>query len=390
MKQSLSFAATNRLEASGRKIYASALILLMVEVCIRQFLQRPHFNILSDVTLWVLVLSVLAVFASAWVGRANNLMLHLHSLVSLLAVLLLPAMRLGTLPDATHSEPWVWWTVGLGAVSSALIPWPSWVFKIYLPIISLAWLLVHMSELGGEASFLRALEDSFYVVFLAGGISGLVLLARSWAFRVDEASSKQIVSVIEKAKSDAVEREEQRIDALVHDSVLNTFILASVAKTDQEHQAVAALAGSAIEELEAMDGSELVAGHANTLGLFRALRKAARSAAPNIDISAHGGGLEMIPVLASQAIFGATLQAIDNAVKHSGSSELALKLNSPAPGELAILVIDKGIGFSLQKLPKNRVGIRGSILSRMELIGGSAKIKSSPNEGTTVSLRWPE
>jgi len=129
MKQSLSFAATNRLEASGRKIYASALILLMVEVCIRQFLQRPHFNILSDVTLWVLVLSVLAVFASAWVGRANNLMLHLHSLVSLLAVLLLPAMRLGTLPDATHSEPWVWWTVGLGAVSSALIPWPSWVFK---------------------------------------------------------------------------------------------------------------------------------------------------------------------------------------------------------------------------------------------------------------------
>lgn len=340
--------------------------------------------------LWVLLISALGVLASAWLGLFTDLALIAHALASLSAVLSLPAMRAGTLPGTIHDEPWVWWTVVLGAVSAAITTGPRWFFPTYLTTIAMSWMLVHVYLPGGHLSFLEVSQDTLLVLFLGGGIGGLAMVTREWAMRVDIASSRQIISVIEKAKADAVESEEQRIDALVHDLVLNTFVLAAAAKTDREFETAGFLAEAAIAKLRDVQRSEETDAETNTLGLFTSLRRAALTSAPHIKISIRGANLELISAGASRAIFGATLQSIDNAVKHSKSSDLELYLQASATGVISILVIDKGCGFSVEKIPKNRIGIKGSILSRMELVGGSAKIKSVLDEGTCVSLRWPK
>ena len=53
-----------------------------------------------------------------------------------------------------------------------------------------------------------------------------------------------------------------------------------------------------------------------------------------------------------------------------------------------IEVSDNGLGFTPERLPKDRLGISTSIKARMELIGGEAQVLSEPGAGTTVMLRW--
>jgi signal transduction histidine kinase len=55
---------------------------------------------------------------------------------------------------------------------------------------------------------------------------------------------------------------------------------------------------------------------------------------------------------------------------------------------LFVQVNDNGTGFNLERLPKDRLGIRSSIQARMHLIGGQVKISTKIGAGTTVELRW--
>lgn len=56
---------------------------------------------------------------------------------------------------------------------------------------------------------------------------------------------------------------------------------------------------------------------------------------------------------------------------------------------VVIEVIDDGPGFSLSRLSPERMGLRGSVLARMEsLQGGGARVESEPGRGTRVTLTW--
>jgi len=386
----LSSAASGRLERLVRRLYGGVLGVLTIELWINQVSQREHFNSLSDIVLVALLLSVLAVSVSAWLVRGNNLMLGIHGALGLLAVLLIPAMSLGTLSIIGHSHPWVWWTVGLSAMSVAIMSGLRPLFYIYLALLLLAWQIVRTSARGGDAGFVSVLQDSFFVFFLAGGIAGLTSVVRSWAGEVDRTNSIYLASAIKRAKVDAIEREDQRINALIHDSVLHAFLSAAAAKTPEEQMASVTLASQAANKISNIESTVAVSGNTTPNALFRALGKAALKASPAIQVSTYVAGSESIPSQAAQAITEAALQAIENAIKHSRFTKLELKLNSPATGLVTVHVIDNGRGFSLKRVPRWRIGISGSIVTRMDLVGGVAKIKSSASTGTTVSLRWPK
>jgi signal transduction histidine kinase len=93
---------------------------------------------------------------------------------------------------------------------------------------------------------------------------------------------------------------------------------------------------------------------------------------------------------AAQAITEATLQAIENAERHAKCTDLELKLNSSEASAISIQIVDNGRGFRPDRVPRARLGIRGSIVMRMALVGGTAKITSILSVGTVVTLRWPE
>ncbi|MBR22409.1 MAG: hypothetical protein RIC81_06335 [Microcella pacifica] len=90
---------------------------------------------------------------------------------------------------------------------------------------------------------------------------------------------------------------------------------------------------------------------------------------------------------AAEAILGATAAALDNVVAHSGTSHADVTLGS-AEGLLTVMVVDGGRGFDPATVPADRLGLRESVVGRVERVGGSARVWSGAT-GTTVLLSVP-
>ena len=110
----------------------------------------------------------------------------------------------------------------------------------------------------------------------------------------------------------------------------------------------------------------------------------------SVEVELKAGSLDRITVEVGQALTEATLQAVDNAISHSNATKIAVTLDSQVNSEIEIQVVDNGIGFRPQRVSEDRLGIRISILAKMEIIGGKADVVSSPKAGTSVTLRWPK
>ncbi len=98
----------------------------------------------------------------------------------------------------------------------------------------------------------------------------------------------------------------------------------------------------------------------------------------------------MMPPLAASAFALAAAEAIRNAVRHAATVPRVTISVAGAPGELLRIDIDDdGHGFDHRALPATRLGVRESIVGRVEDVGGVCIITSSAGEGSSVSLRWP-
>jgi signal transduction histidine kinase len=84
----------------------------------------------------------------------------------------------------------------------------------------------------------------------------------------------------------------------------------------------------------------------------------------------------------------AAMQAVANAVQHADAAGLAVELRGRAePGGVTVRVRDTGSGFDFDRIPDDRLGIRGSIQARVTAVGGRTEIESSAS-GTTITLHW--
>ena len=385
-----STAARGKLENLTRKVFAGVIAAMTLELWSKQVSQNLHFSGLADVIMGAVLIIVLAINVTAWLERGNNVMLAIHGLLGLLSVLLLPIMTLDTFALSGFDTPWVWWYVGLASLSMAARCGLRASFLIYLSILLVAWTAITMFEPIGGASFAGALQGSVYVALLSIGFAGLATLMRNWADSVDEAHAGYLLGAIETARIDAIEREDQRVSALLHDKVLHTFLFAAAANTPAERLASVSLAAEAVDSIEAIHRGAVPVGTTTPASLFLSIKQAALRLSPRIRVTMHATGLDPIPMEAAQAITEAALQAIENSERHSKCTVLELKLNSPEASVISVQIVDNGRGFRPDRVPRARLGIRGSIVNRMALVGGTAKITSILSVGTVVTLRWPE
>ena len=80
--------------------------------------------------------------------------------------------------------------------------------------------------------------------------------------------------------------------------------------------------------------------------------------------------------------------AFENVLRHSGATVAELEVIY-GDDVITVMVSDQGAGFDLAAVAPDRLGVRGSIVDRMESVGGSARIWSSPGSGTSVMLTVP-
>lgn len=94
----------------------------------------------------------------------------------------------------------------------------------------------------------------------------------------------------------------------------------------------------------------------------------------------------LAPVVA-EALHSAVAATLDNVRRHASATHVELTLGGD-DDRLTVLIVDDGLGFDVDAVAIDRLGLRESIIGRMERAGGSARIWSS-EAGTTVLLSGP-
>lgn len=225
--------------------------------------------------------------------------------------------------------------------------------------------------------FVTAREPSVFTVVGAAlaVLAGVALAITPWLLRLNR-------ELVAERAARARETERSEIAAHLHDSVLQT--LALIQQRSQPGDEVARLARAQERELrewlfrvadgappEALDTAEAeLREHATLLEAAHAVR---------FEVVAVGDR-----IVAPAAIVAAAKEAMLNAARHAGG-DVTVFLETTADS-VRIDVSDRGPGFALDSIEGARLGVRESILGRMERVGGSATIVPGPG-GRGVSVR---
>ncbi|HWQ83703.1 MAG TPA: sensor histidine kinase, partial [Anaerolineales bacterium] len=95
-----------------------------------------------------------------------------------------------------------------------------------------------------------------------------------------------------------------------------------------------------------------------------------------------------ISLLAKETLFRISQEATHNTVKHAGATKIHLSLTEQ-DHLLSLVIRDDGRGFNSGGDFPGHLGLR-SMRERMERIGGSLNITTSPGKGTTITAQYTE
>jgi signal transduction histidine kinase len=258
----------------------------------------------------------------------------------------------------------------------------------YLVAVPVAWLFLAISDFGANHSLLDASQEAIQLFLFPTTLVAMVLALRWEAGKVDKANQIAIDSAVESARIDAVELERTRLDALVHDSVLTTLLVAAASETEEQRQVAQKSAELAIEKLRRAAIGVESRQEMTVASLFSALTTAINDSYPGTLVSSERANDQVLPTRVVKALTEATLQALDNSVKHSPlATNREVRLRG-INGGLKIVVSDNGKGFRVNQVPKDRLGLRNSIIGRVEGVGGKVFLNTRPGAGTTLVFEW--
>ncbi len=206
-------------------------------------------------------------------------------------------------------------------------------------------------------------------------LAGAVLIAAPWGLRVwTELRREQAEAARATERAD--------IAAHLHDSVLQT--LALIQRKAEDPTAVAQLARAQERELR----SWLYAGPA---GSDATLAAAVAEVSHDVE-DLHGIPIDLVATgdrpldERGQALVRALRESLLNAVRH-GRPPVSVYLEV-GPAGVEAFVRDHGPGFEMEEIPADRLGVRQSVLGRMQRHGGTARIRRL-EDGTEVALSLP-
>ncbi len=381
----LSYSARGTVEQIIYRAFSIGVLLTGIEIIGNAVVQSPVLLPTHWLLVALIVTSQIGLVYGAWFAVRAQPWLVFHGISPIIVILLWPILATDPALMPDEFRPWVWWAMGMSAISLSVVMKPP------LSVLSAAaltgvWFVFSAQSFGGEIPMDRRIQDAILVLFLGAVFGSLARLIIGQFGRVDKANSDSLIDSVVRAQKDAIERERGLVDALVHDRVLNTLLLAGKAKSADEYESVSHLAKQALSELETVGNQDPERTSFSTLALVRAL-KAAASEYDNVIVSSVGEGSSTVPAEVAEALTQASLQAIENSRKHSGSPKTYLHTES-GKDFLEIRIMDHGKGFKSNRVSRNRLGLRLSIIGRVESVGGEAKVNTQPEVGTEVILRW--
>ncbi len=188
------------------------------------------------------------------------------------------------------------------------------------------------------------------------------------------------------AATEARDQERVRQYRHLHDNVLTTLTVGAIGQIDLNTEDFRAQCDRDARYLRA-----LITGLVDAVptdlgtGLARVVRDVA---VLGLQIDQNSADLPTrVPSHVTDALLGATREALNNARKHAGTNRAWLTAWGDGAGGVTITVVDRGLGFVPASV-QGGYGLLGSIRHRVIEARGRCDIISAPGEGTTVEISW--
>lgn len=293
---------------------------------------------------------------------------------------------------AARERPWLWFLCTV-ATASATIALSTWGATVYLVVAPVVYGIIRLTPSGGGASWDLAALDTVYAILLGGAVLMIIALLRGAAASLDAAQATALARYSHAVRQHATEVERVQVDSIVHDSVLTTLLSAARAYAPDAMELSAVMAGNAIGHLKEAEASS--PDDESTVGLNQLADRisgAAATLSAPFNVHTVGIGIGAVPVQVAEALYSAAVQAMVNSLQHAGPAGSVTRwLTITGEGQygLGVEIGDTGIGFDLDDVPTERLGLRVSILERVANAGGRVDIASHLGEGTVIGISWP-
>lgn len=342
---------------------------------------------------WVLtavaiLLPLLAAGSAPWSDLTTLRWLNALVVVEYGVLLLVLALAAASGRVSGGEVPWVL-TFTAAPVAAALVAWgprAAWLVLVAATgAVQVLRVLVGHDTLSALASDVQAFFASLALVLLFG-----TLVAASRDF--DRSTKVAYARASHRSAEDARAGVRRRLQALVHDELLATLVLAA-RDVPALRSAVAAHAARTRQLLRDLHEPE-AAVRVPVDVLVRQVRDTATQEAPAArigltDARSASAAAASVGFDVAEALTGALRQALVNSRRHAGpeattSVELAIRDN-----DVRIVVADDGVGFDPARVSSRRMGISSSIVGQVRGVpGGDARVESRPGAGTRVVLTW--
>lgn len=217
---------------------------------------------------------------------------------------------------------------------------------------------------------------------------------------------RQRMLALQRERTEAQERERQRIGLELHDDLQQRLAVVrnDVALMQREQPQAQVSGGHASNAiLQRIDDTiaatrqlvnDLRPQVLDDFGVAEGLRlltqRMRESHGLNIDLQLMAEErAEQLPKPVATALYRVTQEALNNVRKHAQASVVHVTLDLRAPDAAELEIVDDGVGFEVlsSETPESH-GLRG-MLERVQALRGSLKIESQPGEGTAILVRLP-
>ena len=182
-----------------------------------------------------------------------------------------------------------------------------------------------------------------------------------------------------------------RAAAVVHDTVLNDLAVLATTEPGALSRPLAERLFSTLELLASPDWVQGAAPEGVPGAPGAAVQRAIDRATSNgltVRIDGEVGALGALDPNVEHELGRAVEQCLVNTLKHAGTDEAEITVLA-SDADVSVMVADSGDGFVLDDVDGDRRGLRGSVQSRIEDVGGTVRIFATPGVGTTILMSVP-
>ncbi|GAB3964055.1 hypothetical protein GCM10027615_05790 [Plantactinospora veratri] len=299
---------------------------------------------------------------------------------TLLIVLLCLTQRWTVPPEALADS--TNWVLAVAAITAVAHQWLSTATGGAL--LTTAIVLAHLAgnALASPGTWSESAPVGLWTFVEAGLSRVLFLLVRAGARQTDLAVRERERARSEAAVAAARWADEREHLAVLHDTAASTLLAVGARMVDGTEPWLAAQAARDLATISARpDFSE------TSTDLVRTLREVARNAAVTVEL--RSPPTLLLPTARTSAIGAAVGEALTNVGRHAGVGTAELVVQRAA-GRTFVEVVDRGRGFTPERVPRHRRGLSHSIRERMARVGGRAVVTAIPGAGTRIRLEVPD